>query len=648
MKRISAFMLILLLSFPLPPTQVESENAYTYMYERSGESTNSFQDQTEYSHGIFKYMVDNDGYIWITDMDESAREEKYDTIAVPSVIDGREVKRIQQVFPHTDVSKIEFEEGIEYIEAGVVDHSTVEKIIFPKSCKYMSDEGLLETPVIHDCDSLETIEFLGGDLKWAGLIAAGCRNLKKIIFHEDLDNIRQELYKSFCNFKSRTKGVEPWYADGINENIKMKASRGTNLEKYAYENAITFEALDGSGENVSQWAKSELMSAYALGFVPLSLRENCTKAITRGEFAHMALYFLSVQYGYQPEYIIKTAADEGKSYPIDNFTAAYCAAKKDRAGNDFVADSKKWEYESKDSYDATVLFSDTPFEDVKDDDNGKFIGLAYNIGLVNGVSGESFKPDGLITRQEAAAMMMRVYNTYAHYERTEVAEPFADDEEISDWARENVYDAKALGIMQGTGGNNFEPSGNCSVEQAIASFLRLYESAPVSRKLRNIEPLVSYEYEKDQLCEDNSHFAVELEEEHDDYKIIQGVYYTDGGSDRRLYVLYKYGGIRDLTAYVPQSGKNDAEIADIGKYNDQRKEGQGEETVTFTAYIGDTFHMYNTLYCGNWHNAGRYRFEVDLKTGNVTGLWDVQWECSPHYPGNNMPPEYWNCDIMSY
>ena len=50
--------------------------------------------------------------------------------------------------------------------------------------------------------------------------------------------------------------------------------------------------------------------------------------------------------------------------------------------------------------------------------------------------------------------------------------------------------------MQGVGNDMFAPLDNYTVEQAIATFLRLYEKAPVSRKNKNIAPLLKFEFEK--------------------------------------------------------------------------------------------------------------------------------------------------------
>lgn len=49
---------------------------------------------------------------------------------------------------------------------------------------------------------------------------------------------------------------------------------------------------------ISDWAKPEVEKAIELGFVPITLRENYKRNITRGEFSKLAMFFLSIQYGY--------------------------------------------------------------------------------------------------------------------------------------------------------------------------------------------------------------------------------------------------------------------------------------------------------------------------------------------------------------
>jgi len=52
---------------------------------------------------------------------------------------------------------------------------------------------------------------------------------------------------------------------------------------------------------------------------------------------------------------------------------------------------------------------------------------------------------------------------------------YDDENAISDWARSAVRTMKSMDIMRGTSETRFEPKGIYTVEQAIATALRLYE-----------------------------------------------------------------------------------------------------------------------------------------------------------------------------
>ena len=51
---------------------------------------------------------------------------------------------------------------------------------------------------------------------------------------------------------------------------------------------------------------------------------------------------------------------------------------------------------------------------------------------------------------------------------------FDDVKLISDWARESVSTMNSMKIMEGVSDTEFAPKGNYTVEQAIATMVRLY------------------------------------------------------------------------------------------------------------------------------------------------------------------------------
>lgn len=106
---------------------------------------------------------------------------------------------------------------------------------------------------------------------------------------------------------------------------------------------------------------------------------------------------------------------------------------------------------------------------------------AYQFGIVNGISATQFAPSNKITRQEITAMMMRAFRKLDPLMGTTFTQnvdisgiSFADETSISNWALQDIKEAKKLGIINGVGNNQINPLGNATVEQSILLTLRLY------------------------------------------------------------------------------------------------------------------------------------------------------------------------------
>ena len=90
----------------------------------------------------------------------------------------------------------------------------------------------------------------------------------------------------------------------------------------------------------------------------------------------------------------------------------------------------------------------------KDIEKGKFytdaVAKAYGLGLVQGFGGY-FRPDDPVTREEAAAILVRAA-PYFKIQKTEHGLPaFTDADKISEWARQTVNEAWSLGLIKGDG-----------------------------------------------------------------------------------------------------------------------------------------------------------------------------------------------------
>ncbi len=201
------------------------------------------------------------------------------------------------------------------------------------------------------------------------------------------------------------------------------------------------------GAKVSDWAAAELELAYANNLIPEAMTNiDLTQKVNRGEFAAIAL----------------------KLYDVLSNTQ-------------------------------TPLPADCPFVDIAGDPNEDAIKKASSLDITNGTSDTTFEPSSFITREQLATMLCRVIKkhnfdgwtlaTDANYPmNTEGAVPFADDKDISDWARASVYYMSLHGIIKGVDETHFAPknttaqqeeSGYASAtrEQAIIMAQRIFNNA---------------------------------------------------------------------------------------------------------------------------------------------------------------------------
>lgn len=110
------------------------------------------------------------------------------------------------------------------------------------------------------------------------------------------------------------------------------------------------------------------------------------------------------------------------------------------------------------------------FSDTSDPNIEKMGGL----GIVSGVGGDRFDPNGTLTREQAATMLARLAEAVGEPLPAQMA-TFADRAQISSWAAAAVGQVQGGGIMGGVGNNRFDPTGLYSREQSMITLLRLYE-----------------------------------------------------------------------------------------------------------------------------------------------------------------------------
>ena len=187
-------------------------------------------------------------------------------------------------------------------------------------------------------------------------------------------------------------------------------------------------------DTASGWAHEGISQAVAMGIVPAQLQNNYNQAITRAEFAALAVTF-------------------------------------------FEASSRYRRYPDRREIRGRVTFDDT---------NDVNVEKAAYVGLISGVGGNRFNPDGLITREQAAVLISRLanhdgfpffgwFNDFFDQEMSTFEPTFADNDTLSAWAVDGVGHMQTWEIMGGVGGNRFNPRGTYTREQSIITFLRLAE-----------------------------------------------------------------------------------------------------------------------------------------------------------------------------
>jgi len=165
----------------------------------------------------------------------------------------------------------------------------------------------------------------------------------------------------------------------------------------------------------SAWAHESITNAIATGLVPQSLQNHYTNNITRAEFTALAVL------------LYETAT-----------------------GREITG---------------RVIFNDTTDVNVQ---------KAAYIGVISGTGNNNFSPNMQFNREQAAVMVSRLAEAIG--QPLPASSPaFADNADISSWAREQTGQAQAAGIITGVGDNMFNPRGTFTREQSIILMLRLFE-----------------------------------------------------------------------------------------------------------------------------------------------------------------------------
>ena len=103
------------------------------------------------------------------------------------------------------------------------------------------------------------------------------------------------------------------------------------------------------------------------------------------------------------------------------------------------------------------------FSDVTDTKLEDSISTLSQFNIINGYEDGTFKPKANITRAEFAKIICKTFL----FETTDIINDEFIDVSENHWARDYIYTAKKLGIINGTSPTTFAPDDNITYEQAI-------------------------------------------------------------------------------------------------------------------------------------------------------------------------------------
>ncbi|KMY51930.1 S-layer homology domain-containing protein [Peribacillus loiseleuriae] len=123
------------------------------------------------------------------------------------------------------------------------------------------------------------------------------------------------------------------------------------------------------------------------------------------------------------------------------------------------------------------------FKDVAKSKEWAYPGIeaAYRAGIIKGKTKDRFDPEGLITREEIAAMTIRAiqYQDDSLFLNLDTTKTFVDDSKISSFAKDAVNKSAALGIVKGRTNKTFDPKANVTRAEAAVILYRSLEQLKV-------------------------------------------------------------------------------------------------------------------------------------------------------------------------
>lgn len=253
----------------------------------------------------------------------------------------------------------------------------------------------------------------------------------------------------------------PYCRENFEDSEDVYDEDGYAICPYCDEYIYDIEEIPEESEfTASEWAFDEVNEAYEAGLIPDEMKNyDLTDRITRAEFAAIAVKLY-----------------EGLT------------------GNTIYG----------------FGISDTPFKDC--DEVGLYsddITAAYLLGITTGTYENLFEPYAYIDREQLATMLCRaikkakfddwsLFEDWKYSFDIDYVKMFADDEEISDYAKNSVYFMASYGIINGINETHFAPK-NTTIEQERMGYASATCEQAILMSLRSYNQLFDTDIEFKQI-----------------------------------------------------------------------------------------------------------------------------------------------------
>lgn len=124
-----------------------------------------------------------------------------------------------------------------------------------------------------------------------------------------------------------------------------------------------------------------------------------------------------------------------------------------------ASDIRVFEEKTKKSRRRNVEPEISPFKDISvQDADYQYIKEALNRGIISGISNGYFKPGDNLTRAQVITILIRALGFESKAPTPGYFTSFSDDRNIPDWARDSIYVAQEIGLIQGDAANRVNPN----------------------------------------------------------------------------------------------------------------------------------------------------------------------------------------------